>query len=67
MWTRPSAIECEPTDALKATLAHERAKPDADPQLIKAIVHVLARRALGMDDENGFPRALRDEQDEFQF
>ncbi len=57
------AIESQPTAQLKETLKHERAQPDGgDKDLIRILVHILGRRALGMDDDAGFPRVLKDDE-----
>jgi len=61
------SLESEPTEKLEAVLKAERAKPDGDPELIKALQHITARRVLGLEDDRGFPRALLDEKDSLPF
>ncbi len=65
MLIRTAYIEGESRENLEATLKHLRETKE-DPELEKAIRTELTRRVL-YQDSTGFPIALKDEQDEFDF
>ncbi len=61
-----SKIECEPRATLEAVKKHLIAT-GSDPETLSVINRVLINRALQMEDDAGFPRALRDVPDNLPF